>query len=185
MELKKGNIEELLDRNKIKDMKKKNKIFEKGLNKTRDFNGKVELTKLKNGQIPLHVRQLYYYFSWYQGQFVSTFGITSIIITSTRNKKRGTKKGKILPGKESFWRTENEKSQAKDWIRIWRKNEKRTKRQNDKNPKITNFRGEHLHWMWFMGQYGVELVNWYLTPTETKNFFWKNILTRKTICHLT
>ena len=36
-------------------MKKKNKLFEKGLNKTRDFNGKVELTKLKNGQIPLHV----------------------------------------------------------------------------------------------------------------------------------
>ena len=36
-------------------MKKKNKIFEKGFNKTRDFNGKVELRKLKNGQIPLHV----------------------------------------------------------------------------------------------------------------------------------
>lgn len=36
-------------------MKKKNKIFEKGFDKTRDFNGKVELTKLKNGQIPLHV----------------------------------------------------------------------------------------------------------------------------------
>ena len=36
-------------------MKKKNKLFEKGLNKTRDFNGKVELTKLKNGRIPLYV----------------------------------------------------------------------------------------------------------------------------------
>ena len=55
MKLKKGNIEELLDRNKIKDMKKKNKIFEKGFNKTRDFNGKVELTKLKNGRISLYV----------------------------------------------------------------------------------------------------------------------------------
>lgn len=33
----KGNIEESLDRNKIKDLLKENKIFEEGLDKMRDF----------------------------------------------------------------------------------------------------------------------------------------------------
>ena len=40
----KGNIEESLDGNKIKDLQKKNKIFEEGLDKMRDFKRKVHIS---------------------------------------------------------------------------------------------------------------------------------------------
>lgn len=49
--IKKGNIQEVFNRNKIKDMQKESELFEGRLDKMRNFKRKMQKTKLKNGQI--------------------------------------------------------------------------------------------------------------------------------------